>query len=56
MYIDAIFFKVVWIFLKKIKMEITYDTAIPLLGINISNNESPIQKVIYNSEGYLHLL
>ena len=38
--------KTVWSFLKKLKMELPYDPAIPLLGIHSKNPETPIQKNI----------
>ena len=36
--------KTVWNFLKKIKMELPFDPAIPLLGLYPRNPETPIQK------------
>ena len=36
--------KTVWSFLKKIKMELAFDPAIPLLGIYPKNPETPIRK------------
>ena len=36
--------KTVWSILKKLKMELLYDPAIPLLGIYPKNPETPIQK------------
>ena len=36
--------KTVWNFLKKLKMELPYDSEIPLLGIHPKNPETPIQK------------
>ena len=36
--------KTVWNFLKKLKMELLFDPAIPLLGIYPKNLETPIQK------------
>ena len=35
-----------WNFLKKLKMELSFDPAIPLLGLYPKNPESPIQKNI----------
>ena len=35
---------VVWNFIKKLKMELPFDPAIPLLGLYLKNPESPIQK------------
>ena len=36
--------KTVWTFLKKLKMDLPFDPAIPLLGIYAENLKSPIQK------------
>ena len=36
--------KTVWNFLRKLKMELPFDLAIPLLGIYPKNPETPIQK------------
>ena len=36
--------KTVWNFLTKLKMELPFDLAIPLLGIYPKNPETPIQK------------
>ena len=36
--------KTVWNFLRKLKMELPFDTAIPLVGLYPKNPESPIQK------------
>ena len=36
--------KTVWNFLRKLKMELPFDPAIPLLGIYPKNPETPIQK------------
>ena len=36
--------KTVWNFLKKLKIELPFDSAIPLLGLYPKNPESPIQK------------
>ena len=36
--------KTVWNFLKKLKMELPFDLAIPLLGLYSKNTETPIQK------------
>ena len=33
-----------WNFLKKLKMELPFDLAIPLLGLYLKNPETPIQK------------
>ena len=38
--------KTVWRFLKKLKIELPYDLAIPLLGINPEKN--------YNSKRHMH--
>ena len=36
--------KTVWIFLRKLKMELPFDPAIPLLGLYPKDSEIPIQK------------
>ena len=36
--------KAVWNFLRKLKMELPFDPAIPLLGLNPKNPETPISK------------
>ena len=36
--------KTVWNFLRKLKMELPFDPAIPLLGLYPRNPETPIQK------------
>ena len=36
--------KTVWNFLKRLKMELPFDLAIPLLGLYLKNPETPIQK------------
>ena len=36
--------KTVWNFLRKLKMELPFDPAIPLLGLHAKNPEAPIQK------------
>ena len=36
--------KTVWNFLRKLKMELCFDPAIPLLGLYLKNPETPIQK------------
>ena len=36
--------KTVWKFLRKLKMELPFDPAIPLLGLYPKNPETPIQK------------
>ena len=36
--------KTIWIFLRKLKMELPFDPAIPLLGLYPKNPETPIQK------------
>ena len=36
--------KTVWNFLRKLKMELPFDPAIPLLGLQPKNPETPIQK------------
>ena len=44
-----ILWKTVWNFLKKLKVELPFDPAIPLLGIYLKNPEAPIQKNLYTS-------
>ena len=39
--------KTVWNFFKKLKMELPFDPAIPLLGIYPKNPESPFEKNLY---------
>ena len=39
--------KTVWNFLRKLKMELPFDLAIPLLGLYPKNPEMPIQKNLY---------
>ena len=39
--------KTVWSFLRKLKMELPFDPAIPLLGLYPKNPETPIQKNLY---------
>ena len=36
--------KAIWSFLRKLKMELPFDPAIPLLGLYPKNPETPIQK------------
>ena len=36
--------KTVWNFLRKLKMELPFDSAIPLLGLYPESPETPIQK------------
>ena len=36
--------KTVWNFLRKLKMELPFDPAIPLLGLYLKNPETPIQR------------
>ena len=38
--------KTVWNFLKKLKMELPFDPAIPLLEVYLKNPEMPIQKYL----------
>ena len=38
--------KTIWSFLKKLKMELSFDPAIPLLGIYPKNHETPVRKNI----------
>ena len=37
----------VWNFLRKLKIELPFDLAIPLLGLYPKNPETPIQKNLY---------
>ena len=39
--------KTVWNFLRKLKVELLFAPAIPLLGLNPKNPETPIQKNLY---------
>ena len=39
----------VWNFLRKLKMEMPFDPAIPLLGLYPKNSETPIQKNLCTS-------
>ena len=39
--------KTVWNFLKKLKMELPFDPAIPLLGLYPKNPETPIEENLY---------
>ena len=41
--------KTVWNFLRKLKMELPFDPAIPLLGLYPKNPETPIQKNLHPS-------
>ena len=41
--------KTLWMFLKELKIELQYDTAIPLLGIYLKKNKNT------NSKRYVHL-
>ena len=36
--------KTIWNFLRKLKMEVPFDPAVPLLGLYTKNPETPIQK------------
>ena len=36
--------KTVWNFLRKLKVELPFDLAIPLLGLSLKNPETPIQR------------
>ena len=38
--------KTVWNFLRKLKMKLPFDPAIPLLGLYLKNPETPIQKTL----------
>ena len=39
-----ILWKTIWNFLRKLKMGLPFDPAIPLLGLYLKNPETPIQK------------
>ena len=39
--------KTVWMFLKKLKMELLYDTAVPFLGIYSKNTKTQIGKNMF---------
>ena len=39
--------KTVWNFIKKLKMELPFGLAIPLLGLYPKNPKTPIQKNLY---------
>ena len=39
--------KTVWNFLRKLKMELCFDLAIPLLGLYPKNPETPVQKNLH---------
>ena len=41
--------KTIWKFLKKLKIELLYNPAIPLLGIQLKKTNTPLQKDIYTS-------
>ena len=40
------FWKSVWRYLKKLKMDLTFDSEIPLLGIHLNESKTLIQKSI----------
>ena len=42
--------KIVWNFLKKLKVELPFELAIPLLGLYPKNPETPIQKDLCNTQ------
>ena len=42
--------KTVWNFLKKLKIELPFDPAIPVLGLYTNNPETPIQKNLCTSK------
>ena len=42
--------KTVWNFLRKLKMELPFDPAIPLLGLYLKNPETPIQNNLCTPE------
>ena len=39
--------KTVWNFLRKLKIELPFDPAIPLLGLYPKNTETPIKKKLF---------
>ena len=39
--------KTIWNFLRKLKMELPFDPAIPLMGLSPKNPETPIQKNLH---------
>ena len=41
--------KMVWNFLRKLKLELPFDPAFPLLGLYLKNPETPIQKNLWTS-------
>ena len=41
--------KIVWNYLRKLKMELPFDLAIPLLGLYPKNPETPVQKNLCTS-------
>ena len=46
--------KTIWNFLRKLKMELPFDLAIPLLELYPKNPETPIQKNLCSSSKYLN--
>ena len=42
--------KTIWNFLKKLKSELPFDPAIPVLGLYTNNPETPIQKNLCTSK------
>ena len=40
----------VWHFLRKLKMELPFDSAMPLLGLYLKNSETPMQKNLKHNE------
>ena len=48
--------KTVWNFLKKLKMELPFDPAIPLMELYPKNNETPIQKNLCTASPWQHYL
>ena len=47
--------KIVWNFLKKLKMELPFDPVIPLLGLHPKNPETPTQKNLWTPKFILAL-
>ena len=48
--------KTVWNFLRKLKMELPFDQAIPLLGLYPEDPETPIQKNLCNQRKLKYIL
>ena len=43
-----VMWKTVWNFLRKLKVELPFDPAIPLLGLYPKNPETPVRKILSN--------